>query len=155
MSRPRVPNDNPFSESAFKTVKSQPDYPGRFCDVVAARRWFQHFFAWYADHHRHSGLAVFTPADVYFGRIPKLVAIRQQALEVAYNAHPQRFIHGPPKVKLPPTKVCINPLDPGDSIPMGSNDEDPVQDRISIAEHRAGESFLQPKEHLEPSTSPP
>jgi putative transposase len=113
LSRPRVSNDNPFSESAFKTVKTQPDYPGRFEDVTHARRWFTDFFAWYADQHRHSGLAFFTPADVFFGRVPELHRQRQRALDDAYDTHPERFVHGRPRVRLPPAKVAINPIDPG------------------------------------------
>jgi putative transposase len=113
LSRPRVSNDNPFSESAFKTVKTQPDYPGRFYDVTHARRWFADFFAWYADQHRHSGLAFFTPADVFFGRVPVLRRHRQRAVDDAYDAHPERFVRGRPYVRLPPAKVAINPIDPG------------------------------------------
>jgi putative transposase len=112
-SRPRVSNDNPFSESCFKTIKYQPDYPGRFQDVAHARRWFVEFFAWYADHHRHSGLALFTPADVFFGRIGELAETRQRALDAAYAAHAERFVRGRPVVRLPPAKVAINPIDPG------------------------------------------
>ena len=72
VSRPRVSNDNPYSESCFKTIKYQPDYPGRFHDAAHARRWFTEFFEWYANRHRHSGLALFTPADVFFGRVAGL-----------------------------------------------------------------------------------
>ena len=113
VSRPRVSNDNPYSESCFKTVKYQPDYPGRFQDVAHARRWFTEFFEWYANRHRHSGLALFTPADVFFGRVAGLAQTRQLALDDAYRAHPERFVRGRPVVRLPPAKVTINPLDPG------------------------------------------
>jgi putative transposase len=113
VSRPRVSNDNPFSESCFKTVKYQPDYPGRFQDAAHARRWFTEFFEWYANRHRHSGLALFTPADVFFGRVAGLARTRQLALDDAYQAHPERFVRGRPTVRLPPAKVAINPLDPG------------------------------------------
>jgi putative transposase len=64
VSRPRVSNDNPFSEACFKTVKYQPDYPGRFRDAAHARRWFTEFFEWYANRHRHSGLALFFSAGL-------------------------------------------------------------------------------------------
>lgn len=112
LSRPRVSNDNPFSEACFKTVKYQPDYPGRFRDLSHARRWCSEFFDWYANHHRHSGLALFTPADVFLGRVPELAAVRQRALNDAYARHPERFTRGRPAVALPPAKVCINPIDP-------------------------------------------
>ena len=114
LSRPRVSNDNPFSESCFKTVKYQPDYPGRFRDAAHARAWFTDFFAWYANRHRHSGL-VFTPADVFFGRVPELAATRQHALDAAFHAHPERFVRGRPRVRLPPAKVVLNPIDLGES----------------------------------------
>lgn len=113
VSRPRVSNDNPYSEACFKTVKYQPDYPGRFRDAAHARRWFAEFFDWYANQHRHSGLALFTPADVFFGRVAALAATRQVALDAAYAAHPERFVRGRPAVRLPPAKVAINPIDPG------------------------------------------
>lgn len=112
VSRPRVSNDNPHSESAFKTVKLQPDYPGRFAGPRHARTWFSEFFDWYANHHRHSGLALFTPSDVFYGRVAELAAIRQKSLDAAYKANPERFVKGPPKVKLPPEIVSINPLEP-------------------------------------------
>jgi putative transposase len=115
LSRPRVSNDNPFSESCFKTVKYQPDYPGRFRNAAHARAWFSEFFDWYANRHRHSGLALFTPADVFFGRVPELAATRQRALDAAFDAHPERFVRGRPRVRLPPTKVVLNPIDPGES----------------------------------------
>lgn len=114
LSRPRVSNDNPFSESCFKTVKYQPDYPGRFEGLAHARGWCDEFFDWYANMHRHSGLAFFTPSDVFFGRVDKLVAVRQQALDAAYADHPERFVSGPPKVELPPESVVINPNEPTD-----------------------------------------
>jgi putative transposase len=90
VSRPRVSNDNPFSESCFKTVKYQPDYPGRFRGVREARAWLVEFFDWYANHHRHSGLELFTPADVFFGRVPEVAAARQATLDAAYEGHPER-----------------------------------------------------------------
>jgi putative transposase len=110
-SRPRVSNDNPFSESHFHTLKYQPDYPGRFRDIRHARRWCEDFFAWYNDHHHHSGLALFTPADVYFGRVDAIAERRQAALLSAYAKHPERFVAGPPRVPKPPPRVLINPSD--------------------------------------------
>ncbi len=115
VSRPRVSNDNPHSESCFKTVKYQPDYPGRFSGLAHARAWCGEFFEWYADTHRHSGLAFFTPADVFFGRVEELAQVRQGALDAAFAAHPERFVSGPPKVALPPDRVVINPVEPADT----------------------------------------
>ena len=109
-SRPRVSNDNPFSEAQFKTMKYQPDYPGRFASDLHGRAWLQDFFAWHNDHHHHAGLALFTPADVFHGRVAAVAATRQAALDAAYQAHPERFPNGPPRVPLPPAAVHINPI---------------------------------------------
>lgn len=109
-SRPRVSDDNPFVESHFKTLKYQPDYPRGFASLLHARAWLQRFFAWYAEHHHHSGLALFTPSDVFHRRVPLVAAARQAALDAGYAAHPERFPNGPPSVALPPARVAINPL---------------------------------------------
>jgi putative transposase len=109
-SRPHVSDDNAFSESQFKTLKYQPDYPERFSSLAHARAWCQEFFGWYNDHHQHSGLALFTPADVFYGRVEEVAARRQAALDDAYAQHPERFANGPPVVRRPPTSVAINPL---------------------------------------------
>lgn len=90
-SRPRVSDDNPFSEAAFRTVKSQPDYPGRFRDIEHARRWMSEFFAWYNTEHHHDGLALFTPEQVFTGRANTLAKRRQEALDAAYERTPQRL----------------------------------------------------------------
>ncbi len=112
-SRPRVSDDNPFSESGFKTMKSQPDYPGRFTGELHGRGWLSQFFDWQNNDHHHTGLALFTPADVFHGRVEVVAAKRQTALDNAYAAHPERFPHGPPRVRRPPNIVHINPLDTG------------------------------------------
>ena len=72
-SRPRVSNDNPFSESQFKTLKYSPSYPGRFADPEHAREWTRSFLAHYNDR-PHEGLALFTPADVFHGRVDAVAA---------------------------------------------------------------------------------
>ncbi len=74
-SRPRVSNDNPFSEAQFKTLKYRPEFPERFESIEHARAHLRAFFAWYNDEHRHSGIGFMTPATVHFGRAP---AIDQQ-----------------------------------------------------------------------------
>lgn len=109
-SRPRVSDDNPFSEAHFKTLKYQPDYPGRFESELHARAYLQDFFGWHNEEHHHSSLALFTPSDVFHGRVEQVRAIRQAALDGAYQAHPERFPNGPPRVSLPPSAVQINPL---------------------------------------------
>jgi len=110
-SQPRVSNDNPFSESQFHTLKYHPDYPGRFADITHARTWCDDFFRWYNDEHHHDRLALFTPSDVYFGRVEELAQRRDEALRAAYEAHPERFVGGPPRAKRPPKRVRINPAD--------------------------------------------
>jgi putative transposase len=110
-SRPHVSDDNAFSESQFKTLKYQPDYPGFFATLHHARGWLEDFFGWHNDEHHHSGLALFTPADVFFGRFLAVHATRQDALDAAHARHPERFPNGPPKAALPPAQVHINPLE--------------------------------------------
>jgi putative transposase len=109
-SRPHVSDDNAFSEAQFKTMKYQPDYPGHFDSELHGRAWLQDFFGWHNDQHHHVGLALFTPADVFHGRVALVAAARQSALDAAYRTHPERFTHGAPRVPLPPAAVHINPL---------------------------------------------
>jgi transposase InsO family protein len=109
-SRPHVSDDNPYSEAQFRTMKYQPDYPGKFEGVLDACGWMAPFMGWHNDEHHHTGLALFTPAEVFFGRVEEVAARRQLALDAAYAAQPKRFPNGPPIVKRPPAEVNINPL---------------------------------------------
>ena len=109
-SRPRVSNDNPFSESQFKTQKYQPDYPGRFESHAHARRWCQPYFDWYNFEHHHSGLSGFTPEQVFTGRHLAVAADKQAALDAQYERHSERFVRGQPRVTMPPDYVAINPI---------------------------------------------
>ncbi len=108
-SRPRVSNDNPFSEAEFRTMKYGLNYPNRFTGYGHASEFCHEFFPWYNNDHRHSGIAYFTPADVHYGRIPELLAQRQSVLDEAFARHPERFAGGPPQVAAPPKAVWINP----------------------------------------------
>jgi putative transposase len=108
-SRPHVSNDNPFSESGFKTLKYRPDYPERFGCLADARSWAGEFFRWYNYDHHHTGIGLLTPADVHFGRAHKVLDQRQQVLYAAYQKNPERFVKG---VSIPaqlPSAVWINP----------------------------------------------
>ena len=67
---------NPFSEAGFKTLKYRPDFPDRFGCIEDARAFCQGFFAWYNNQHRHSGIALFAPADVHYGRSDELLVAR-------------------------------------------------------------------------------
>jgi len=109
-SRPRVSNDNPVSESAFKTLKYQPDYPGRFSNVANASRWCEEYFEWYNYSHHHSGLNGYTPEQVFTGRYQEVAAIKQAALNQRYSLNPERFVKGAPRVALPPEQMLINPV---------------------------------------------
>ena len=109
-SRPRVSNDNAMSESQFKTLKYQPDYPGRFDDYDHAMRWCEDYVHWYNHQHHHSSLAGFTPYQVFSGEYQNLVKTRQAALDAMYSRHPERFTKGRPIAQMPPSEVCINPV---------------------------------------------
>ena len=108
LSRPRVSNDNPHSESLFKTTKYAPTYPGRFDSFAHAERWCTDFFQYYNHEHRHSGIAYLTPAVVHAGQAPAMLAQRDVTIYGAYQRHPERFVHGVPKPSTLPTEVCIN-----------------------------------------------
>ena len=107
-SRPYTPTDNPFSEAQFKTMKYRPDYPERFEGIKAARHWARDFFYWYNHKHHHSGLGLMTPATVHYGRAEIVHKQRQQVLEAAFAAHPERFVRGAPTPSRPPEEVWIN-----------------------------------------------
>jgi putative transposase len=108
-SRPNVSNDNPFSESQFKTMKYRPEYPSRFGSIQDARAFAVDFFYWYNEEHHHSGIALYTPSDVHYGRVEQIQQDRQAALDAAYQRHPNRFVNKPPEAALPPQAVWINP----------------------------------------------
>ena len=106
-SRPHVSNDNPFSESQFKTMKYCPTFPDRFVSLEHARSFTDGFFGHYNHLHHHSGLALLTPADVHHGRAEAVTVARQEVLDAAYAAHPERF-RTPPKAPRLPEAVWIN-----------------------------------------------
>jgi Integrase core domain len=108
-SRPHVSNDNPFSESQFKTMKYRPAFPARFGSIEAARAYCQEFFPWYNNEHRHGGLGLHTAADVHHGRAAAVRAARAQVLDAAYLAHPERFVRKPPAPPKLPGTSWINP----------------------------------------------
>jgi putative transposase len=107
-SRPHVSDDNPYSESQFRTMKYRPEFPDRFGSLQDSRVFSQQFFAWYNEQHRHSGLGLMTPAVVHYGEAPGVLEKRQKVLNVAYAAHPNRFVHNPPKPMPVPKEVWIN-----------------------------------------------
>lgn len=113
-SRPRVSNDNPYSEALFKTAKYSPTYPERFATLKDARAWMADFTAWYNYDHHHSGIGFHLPTDVHHGRTGPIDAARAQALAAARAAHPERFAPAttlPAALRLPDT-AWINPPEP-------------------------------------------
>ena len=107
-SRPYVSNDNPYSESQFKTMKYRPDFPERFGAIQDSRAWARPFFHWYNHEHHHSGLGLLTPATVHYGQAQAVIEQRRKVLLAAYTAHPERFVRGEPKPPSLPTEVWIN-----------------------------------------------
>ena len=108
-SRPYVSNDNPFSESQFRTLKYRPGFPDRFGCCADSRAFCRQFFPWYNQRHRHSGIGMLTPEMVHFGQTKEVLARQQVVLDAAYKLHPERFVRNPPTRKSPPLQVWINP----------------------------------------------
>ena len=88
-SRPHVSNDNPYSESGFKTMKYQPTFPDRFEGIHHSRTFCGSYFLWYNQEHYHTGIALLTPATVHYGRTAIVLAERQAIMDAAYAAHPK------------------------------------------------------------------
>ena len=108
-SRPHCSNDNPFSESQFRTMKYRPKFPDRFGCIEDAEAFCQTFFAWYNNEHRHSGIGFHTPSDVHHGRAEAIRTQRGIVLDRAYQLHPERFVRKPPTPPALPATVWINP----------------------------------------------
>ena len=102
-------DDNPFSESQFKTMKYRPEFPYDFGSVQDARSFCTGFFDWYNNEHRHSGIALLTPDMAHYGMADEVIAKRQKTLDNAYEKHPERFVKNRPKHPKLPKAVWINP----------------------------------------------
>ncbi len=109
LSRPRVSNDNPFSESHFKTLKYRPEFPKRFGSHEDAQFCVRDLMEWYNREHHHSSLGWLTPHDVHYGLAEERLASRAAVMEAAYQAHPERFVHGRPTSPALARAVWINP----------------------------------------------
>lgn len=107
-SRPYVSDDNPYSESHFKTMKYRPNFPDRFQSIEEARAFCQTFFSWYNDEHRHSGLGYVTPAAMHAGVAIAIYDQRALVLHHAFVRHPNRFKHCHPHPPALPTVAGIN-----------------------------------------------
>jgi putative transposase len=108
-SRPHVSDDNPYSESQFRTLKYRPDFPDRFGSLEDARAHCQRFFHWYNNEHRHSGIGLMTPHAVHHGAAETLQVQRAMVLQQAYEANPLRFKGCMPQPPTLPTAAWINP----------------------------------------------
>ena len=113
-SRPRVSNDNPYSESLFKTMKYLPTFPERFGSLADARAFMDRFVTAYNHEHHHTGIGLHTPANVHYGHAITVAAHRSHALAAARAAHPARFATDrDPKILALPEDAWINrPADP-------------------------------------------
>jgi len=132
-SRPHVSNDNPFSESQFRTLKYRPDFPDRFGSQEDGRRFCQEFFHWYNDEHYHWGIGLLTPEMVHYGHAQQILAGRQIVLDAAYRTHPDRFVNKRPVPRPLPDKVWINPPT-----------HDPTRDNTAEPLIEAGTPFTSP-----------
>lgn len=108
-SRPQVSNDNPYSESQFKTLKYSPEFPDRFGSIEDARTFCQQFFSWYNREHKHSSLGLLAPETVHYGEDQDILQQRATVLEAAFKEHPQRFKGKVPKPLPVPEAAWINP----------------------------------------------
>lgn len=122
-SRPRVSNDNPYSESHFKTMKYRPDFPGHFDSLEAARAHCRAFFDYYNDDHRHSGIGLLTPDAVHHGRATAIRQARAAVLDAAYQARPDRFVRRPPTPPALPVPAWINPPPTVPEQPTGDTEQ--------------------------------
>ncbi len=111
-SRPHVSNDNPFSESAFKTLKYHPSFPDKFGGLEHGLDHYRSFFPWYNDEHHHSGLKYLTPHQVHYGQAEEALQQRHRVMLEAYRTHPERFVGGPPQLAQLDRAVYINPPRP-------------------------------------------
>jgi len=140
-SRPHVSNDNPYSESQFRTLKYRPSFPSRFGAIQDARGFCRTFFPWYNGEHRHSGLGLCTPESVHYGRAGAIRDARALVLGAAYGTHPERFVRNVPQPPPLPTAAWINP-----PLPKSEHDSLSLQTRAIV---RASEPGIDPASTLE------
>ena len=113
-SRPKVSNDNPYSEAQFKTLKYCPAFPGKFGSLQDARTFCRAFFDYYNHEHRHSGIGLHTPYSVHIGTAPAIQEKRQAVLNAACAANPRRFTRRPRAPALPGTAWINKPVTDSD-----------------------------------------
>src|SRR5256712_850951 len=121
-SRPHVSDDNPYSESQFRTLKYRPEFPDRFGCIQDSRAFCQSFFRWYNEEHRHSGVGLLTPAMVHYGQAENVLRQRQNVLDVAYQRHTERFVRSAVKPPAVLSEVWINKPTPA-SLPVAPEEQ--------------------------------
>jgi putative transposase len=107
--RPYVSNDNPFSESQFKTLKYRPEFPTRCQSLEHGEAFCQQFFTWYNKEHYHSGITWLTPESVHYQQAQPILEQRHAVLMQAFLNNPTRFKNKQPEIKQLPKAVYINP----------------------------------------------
>lgn len=109
-SRPRVSNDNPYSEAMFRTLKYRPDFPHKgFASLTEAREWAQQFVHWYNEIHLHSGLNFVTPVQCHTGEHVAILEKRKNVYEAAKAKHPERWARST-RNWTPHERVALNPM---------------------------------------------
>jgi transposase InsO family protein len=118
-SRPHVSDDNPYSESLFRTLKYRPEYPTKpFASLEAATKWVVAFVRWYNTEHRHSGIRYVTPEERHNGEDEEILTYRQKVYEEARKEHPERW-SGKTRNWEPIREVYLNPEEPVSKLTTG------------------------------------
>ena len=128
-SRPRVSNDNAYSESIFRTLKYRPNYqPNGFASIEEARAWCAEFVQWYRCEHHHSGINFLCPADLHEGRGQEMLKKRHDLYELAKELHPERWNGRATRNWTLPEVVYLNPVNESETLSSktdkASRDED-------------------------------
>ena len=113
-SRPRVSNDNPYSESSFRTMKYRPGYPEVFASLEEAKAWVSEFVTWYNKEHKHSGIKFQTPYDRHTGKASEKAGKRAEVYQKAKEQHPERWGSRSTRNWQLPVEVWLNPEQSGD-----------------------------------------
>ena len=161
-SRPHVSNDNPYSESQFKTLKYRPSFPDSFGSIQDSRGFLRSFFAWYNTEHRHSGIAMMTPQSVHLGLAKEIWEQRRRVLEESFRNHPERFVHGTPKPPALPTAAWINEPKTTEETPAAADETTKILDQSpingaqvailgSLSDHSTNEGHLNHAQQTEAS----
>ena len=116
-SRPHTPNENPFSEAHFKTLKYQPEFPKRFETINEVRTFCRRLAAWYNEDHHHSGIGFMTPDPIHFGQADTIHAARQTALDAAFPSTPRAISPQTPEPTTNPDSCLEQPAKPNGASP--------------------------------------